>query len=116
VGQGHDNPVCEADLAVDAFLHEALALVPQAGWLSEETVDDPVRLDHGLCWVVDPVDGTRDFVRGRPGWAVSVALVEAGRPIAAMLAAPARAKSGWPRPGRGRPATACRWWPASAWT
>lgn len=100
--KGHDNPVCEADLAVDAFLHEALgALVPQAGWLSEETVDDPVRLARGLCWVVDPVDGTRDFVRGRPGWAVSVALVEAGRPIAAMLAAPARGEVWLAQAGQG---------------
>ncbi|KPF51925.1 myo-inositol-1(or 4)-monophosphatase [Novosphingobium capsulatum] len=89
--KGHNDPVCEADLAVDSFLHDQLgALLPEAGWLSEESADDPARLERGLCWVVDPVDGTRDFVRGRPGWAVSVALVAAGRPIAAILAAPAR--------------------------
>jgi myo-inositol-1(or 4)-monophosphatase len=85
------SPVCEADLAVDAFLKRELgALLPSAGWLSEETVDHPDRLNHGLCWLVDPIDGTRDFVHGRPGWSVSVALVSEGRPLFGILSAPAR--------------------------
>lgn len=88
------NPVCAADLAVDAFLRRELGrLLPSAGWLSEETVDDPVRLDSGLIWLVDPIDGTRDFIRGRAGWAVSVALISAGRPLIGMLEAPARSES-----------------------
>lgn len=86
-----DNPVSEADLAVDAFLkRELAALLPSAGWLSEETVDHPERLTRGLCWLVDPIDGTRDFVRGRSGWAISVALVSEGRPLIGVLDAPAR--------------------------
>lgn len=85
------NPVCDADLAVDAFLKRELgALLPAAGWLSEETVDAPARLENDLVWLVDPVDGTRDFVRGRPGWAVSVALLSGGRPLFGLLDAPAR--------------------------
>ncbi|WP_226016102.1 3'(2'),5'-bisphosphate nucleotidase CysQ [Novosphingobium sp. FKTRR1] len=85
------NPVSEADIAVDSFLKRELhALLPSAGWLSEETVDHPERLERGLCWLVDPIDGTRDFVRGRPGWCISVALVSAGRPLIGMLDAPAR--------------------------
>ena len=85
------SPVCTADLAVDAFLRRELgALLPSAGWLSEETVDHPERLGRGLCWLVDPIDGTRDFVGGRAGWAVSVALISAQRPLFGMLAAPAR--------------------------
>ncbi len=85
------SPVCTADLAVDAFLkRELAALLPAAGWLSEETVDDPERLDKGLCWLVDPIDGTRDFIRGRAGWAVSVALISEGRPLIGTLVAPAR--------------------------
>jgi myo-inositol-1(or 4)-monophosphatase len=85
------NPVCAADLAVDAYLRRELqALLPAAGWLSEETVDHPERLQRGLCWLVDPIDGTRDFIRGRTGWAVSVALVSEGRPLFGFLAAPAR--------------------------
>ncbi len=85
------NPVCAADIAVDTFLKRELArLLPSAGWLSEETVDDPARLGKGLIWLVDPVDGTRDFIRGRTGWAVSVALISEGRPLMGFLAAPAR--------------------------
>lgn len=85
------DPVSEADLAVDRFLkHELGALLPAAAWLSEETLDDPARLESDCIWVVDPIDGTRDFVRGRAGWAVSVALVRAGRPLIGMLSAPTR--------------------------
>ena len=65
------SPVCEADLAVDAFLKRELTrLLPSAGWLSEETIDAPERLAGELIWLVDPIDGTRDYIRGRPGWAV----------------------------------------------
>lgn len=85
------NPVSAADLAVDTYLKQELgSLLPSAGWLSEETADHPARLDKGLCWLVDPIDGTRDFVRGRPGWAVSVALISEGRPLIGALDAPAR--------------------------
>ncbi|MEO6040610.1 MAG: 3'(2'),5'-bisphosphate nucleotidase CysQ [Croceibacterium sp.] len=88
------SPVCEADIEVDEFLKRELGLLlPSAGWLSEETADDPARLERDLIWVVDPVDGTRDFIRGRAGWAVSVALISAGRPLIGMLEAPARGES-----------------------
>ncbi|GIX20800.1 3'(2'),5'-bisphosphate nucleotidase CysQ [Erythrobacter cryptus] len=85
------NPVSEADLEVDRFLKRELGrLLPSAAWLSEETADDKTRTQSGLIWLVDPIDGTRDYVRGRDGWAVSVALVSAGRPLIGMLVAPAR--------------------------
>ena len=85
------NPVSAADMAVDSFLkHELKTLLPSAGWLSEETVDAPGRLENRLIWLVDPIDGTRDFIRGRSGWAVSVALISEGRPLIGMLSAPAR--------------------------
>jgi myo-inositol-1(or 4)-monophosphatase len=62
------EPVCEADIAVDALLWQRLgAIDPEAGWLSEESVDDPVRLERDRVWVVDPIDGTRDYLRGRAG-------------------------------------------------
>jgi myo-inositol-1(or 4)-monophosphatase len=87
------NPVSDIDLAVDALLKDRLeAILPGAGWLSEETVDDPARLAARQVWVVDPIDGTRDYVRGRSGWCVSVALVEAGAPVFAVMAAPAQSK------------------------
>lgn len=83
--------VCDVDLEVDAMLRERLsALLPDAGWLSEETVDRPDRLAADRLWVVDPIDGTRDYLRGRPGWAVSIALVDRGRPVLGILEAPAR--------------------------
>ncbi|MEL6878414.1 MAG: 3'(2'),5'-bisphosphate nucleotidase CysQ [Pseudomonadota bacterium] len=85
------DPVSEADLEVDVFLKRELgALLPAAGWLSEETADDESRLKNDLIWLVDPIDGTRDFIRGRPGWAISVALISSGRPLIGMLSAPAR--------------------------
>lgn len=85
------NPVSAVDLAVDSFLKRELkALLPAAGWLSEETADAPARLDGGLIWLVDPIDGTRDYIRGRDGWAISVALVNASRPLLGMLYAPSR--------------------------
>ena len=85
------SPVSEVDLAVDALLRERLgALLPDAGWLSEETADSPARLARSRVWVVDPIDGTRDFIRGRDGWCVSVALVEGGRVVLGVLDAAAR--------------------------
>lgn len=83
--------VCEADLQVNAMLRDALdRIAPDAGWLSEETVDNAERLSRERLWIVDPIDGTRDYLAGKPGWAVSVALVEQGRPAFGILAAPAR--------------------------
>lgn len=85
------NPVCEVDLELDALLRERLsALDPQAGWLSEETVDTVDRLAKRRVWVVDPIDGTRDYLRGREGWAVSVALIEDNQPVIAVLDSPPR--------------------------
>lgn len=96
------NPVSEVDLAVDAFLRERLAaLLPDAGWLSEETADSPDRLARRHVWVVDPIDGTRDYVRGRRGWAVSVALVEDGQPVLGVLDAPARGERWFAAAGAG---------------
>jgi myo-inositol-1(or 4)-monophosphatase len=86
------HPVCDVDLEIDALLRDRLsALDAQAGWLSEETVDNADRLAKRRVWVVDPIDGTRDYLRGREGWAVSVALVEDGQPVIAVLDCPPRA-------------------------
>ncbi len=88
--KGHDNsPVSDADIAVNDFLRERLsALVPEAGWLSEETEDHPPGRTQPSAWIVDPIDGTRAFLIGRADWTVSVALVENGRPRLAALYAP----------------------------
>jgi myo-inositol-1(or 4)-monophosphatase len=83
------SPVTEADLAVDAFLkHRLSEALPEAGWLSEETADDPSRLDRSLVWIVDPIDGTRAFMSGHPDWSISIALLAEGRPVLGVVFAP----------------------------
>jgi myo-inositol-1(or 4)-monophosphatase len=84
------SPVSEADLAVDALLRRRLSgALPDAGWLSEETEDDPSRLQRSRLFVVDPIDGTRAFIAGDPRWTVSLALIAEGRPVAGVVFAPA---------------------------
>ena len=96
------HPVCDIDLEVDAFLREHLtALDPDAGWLSEETLDASDRYEKRRAWIVDPIDGTRDYLRQRPGWCVSVALVEDRVPIIGVLDAPARGEHWMAEAGRG---------------
>jgi myo-inositol-1(or 4)-monophosphatase len=81
------DPVTEADHALDALLHKELVRDGE-GWLSEETVDDGHRLGLTSVWIVDPIDGTREFLAGRPEWAVSVALAEDGEAVAAGVLNP----------------------------
>lgn len=96
------QPVSEGDLAVDALLRARLGeLMPGAAWLSEESDETPGRSDADYAWVVDPIDGTRDYVRGRPGWAVSIALIGHGQVKLAVLAAPARDERWWAVQGGG---------------
>ena len=88
------SPVTEADLAVNDFLRARLGEVfAGAGWLSEESEDDPARLSRTSVLIVDPIDGTRGFLAGDPRWAVSVALIVAGRPLAGVVHAPALAET-----------------------
>lgn len=84
---GHD-PVTEADKELDALLRSTLLRAGE-GWLSEESADDRSRLNHDRAWVVDPLDGTREFVEGIPEFCVSIALVERGRPVAGGICNPA---------------------------
>jgi myo-inositol-1(or 4)-monophosphatase len=84
---GHD-PVTEADRALDAVLRKEL-LREGEGWLSEESVDDPIRLQRSRVWVVDPLDGTREFVKGIPEFCVSIGFVENGKPVAGGIFNPA---------------------------
>lgn len=96
------HPVCDIDLEVDSYLREHLAaLDPEAGWLSEETLDISDRIERRRVWVVDPIDGTRDYLRGRPGWSVSVALVEDRVPVIGVLDAPARGEVWTAERGKG---------------
>lgn len=81
------DPVTEADRASNEALLRALP-VSGEGWLSEESADDPARLAAARVWVVDPLDGTREFVAGIPEWCVSVGLVENGEAVAGGISNP----------------------------
>lgn len=83
------SPVSEADIAVDRFLKERLTGErPDYGWLSEETEDGSDRLGRRRLFVVDPIDGTRGYLAGSDQWTISLAVVEAGRPVTAALLQP----------------------------
>jgi myo-inositol-1(or 4)-monophosphatase len=82
------DPLTAADEAADRVLREVLP-TKEEGWLSEESIDDPVRLECRRVWVVDPIDGTREFVEGIPEWCISVGLVEDGLPVAGGIYNPA---------------------------
>jgi len=75
------SPVTEADLAVNRVLHEVL-LSDGEGWLSEETRDNPERLSRARVWIVDPIDGTKEFVMGLPEWCISIGWIEDGQAVA----------------------------------
>jgi myo-inositol-1(or 4)-monophosphatase len=84
---GHD-PVTEADRALDVVLRQNLVRDGE-GWLSEESADDLSRLTKSRVWVVDPLDGTREFVKGIPEFCVSIGFVEDGRAVAGGICNPA---------------------------
>ena len=85
------SPVSEADIVLDRFLHATLTSArPGYGWLSEESADDHSRLSRQRAFIVDPIDGTRGFIRGEDSWTISLAVVEDGVPIAGVVYAPAR--------------------------
>ncbi|HEV7229373.1 3'(2'),5'-bisphosphate nucleotidase CysQ [Brevundimonas sp.] len=84
------SPVTNADMAVDALLKaRLLGARPDHGWLSEETADGPERLSKRRIFVVDPIDGTVAYMKDRPWWCVPIAIVEDGRPVAAVVHSPA---------------------------
>ena len=91
IWEKEDNagPVTEADLEVNAYLAEELRSArPEYGWLSEETEDGFERLLTKRQFVIDPIDGTRAFIERSENWAHSIAVVEEGRPVAAVVAMP----------------------------
>ncbi|MGH7232637.1 MAG: 3'(2'),5'-bisphosphate nucleotidase CysQ [Nitrospiraceae bacterium] len=84
------SPVTTADLEVNRILHEdLLGAFPDDGWLSEETADTPQRLDKKRVWIIDPIDGTKYFMRGIPQYTISIALAEMNKPTAAVVYNPA---------------------------
>lgn len=82
-----DDPITEADRTANRILRNAL-IRDGEGWLSEESFDDAARLEKERIWVVDPLDGTREFVAGIPEWCISVAFVENGKAVAGGVCNP----------------------------
>ncbi|MEM1429790.1 MAG: 3'(2'),5'-bisphosphate nucleotidase CysQ [Pseudomonadota bacterium] len=88
---GDAGPVTEADIAVDTFLRETLmAARPGYGWMSEETPDDPAHRQRETLFIVDPIDGTRAYVKGEETWAHAITVVQNGAPVAGVVHLPAK--------------------------
>ena len=85
------NPVTDADRASDEYLKTVLTSeFPQYGWFSEETKDSPERLSKERVWIVDPLDGTKEYIEKVPMWVVSIALVENKVPVLGILYNPVK--------------------------
>jgi len=88
-----NNPVTTADLEANRLIRETIQkYFSQDGWLSEEDQDSVERLKNSRVWVVDPIDGTKEFIEGVPQFAVSIAFVEDGKPKVAVVFNPAKGR------------------------
>ena len=97
-----NSPVSEADKAIDDYLGRTLrGAEPDYGWLSEETEDNNNRLAKKRVFIVDPIDGTRGFIAGKPEWCISIAVVENGKPVEGVLCCPALDKTVYASRGAG---------------
>lgn len=86
-----NNPLTQADLEVDTYLKEALLEArPTYGWLSEETADDEKRLEKDFVWIVDPIDGTKSFVKRTDEFAISIALAHKGEIVVGVVCNPVK--------------------------
>jgi myo-inositol-1(or 4)-monophosphatase len=100
--KGRDNPVTQADLEADQALKEFLRTpFPDYGWLSEETVDSPARLKCSRVWIVDPLDGTKEFIKGIPEFVVAIALIVDGEPVLGVTYNPIQRQMVWGARGAG---------------
>jgi len=94
------TPVSDADLACEQMIRERLAAVfPDDEVLGEEFGGDAILT--GRQWVVDPIDGTKNFVRGLPIWATLIALLVDGVPVVGVVSAPALSRRWWAAAGHG---------------
>jgi len=90
LSHGAAEVVTEVDLAIERLLIDAISVrMPTATVVSEESHPDPAALASDMCFVIDPIDGTEEFAAGRPNYAISIALLQRGRPVAAVLDLPA---------------------------
>ncbi len=100
--KGRNNPVTTADMEADSAIKKILrAGFPGYGWLSEETADDRERLAARRVWIVDPLDGTREFINRVPEFCVAIALAEEGAPVLGVTYNPIRRQLFWAARGLG---------------
>jgi len=100
--KSEDNPVTAADLESDKVIAEHLrAAFPNDALLSEETVADPTRTENTRVWIVDPMDGTKEFTKRIPEFCVSIALCESGVPVVGVIHNPMSGVSIWASQGDG---------------
>ncbi len=89
VAKADGSPVTAGDLAADQVIrHHLLTAFPDDALLSEEATDDPVRLGKRRVWIIDPIDGTKDYAAGGAGWAVQIALAVDGVLVLGVLDLP----------------------------
>ncbi len=100
--KGRDNPVTSADLEADGAIKQMLSpAFPGYGWLSEETADSGDRLKCRRVWIVDPLDGTKEFIQGVDEFAVAIALAEDGIPVVGVTYNPIKREMYWAARGSG---------------
>ncbi|MEU4471591.1 histidinol-phosphatase [Micromonospora sp. NPDC023888] len=96
------TPVSDADTAVEREIRALLtAERPTDGLLGEEYGAQPASAPHGRRWIIDPIDGTKNFVRGVPVWATLIALYDGDRPAVGVVSAPALGRRWWASAGAG---------------
>ncbi len=99
--KGGTGPVTQADREAYSLLRSLLVDIIPAGWLSEETADVSDRRSLDRLWIVDPLDGTKEFVKGIAEYTVAVALVENGEPVLGVVHNPATGDTFWAVKGSG---------------
>ena len=95
------TPVSDADRAVERLLRDALAVERETDLVHGEEYGADGDASHGRVWVLDPIDGTKNFVRGVPVWATLIALLVDGRPVVGVVSAPALGRRWWAAAGEG---------------
>src|ERR1700687_2424282 len=100
--KGKNNPVTTADFEADSRLKQILRdAFPAYGWLWEETVDNDDRLACERVWIVDPLDGTKEFIKGIPEFVVAIALTDNGVPVMGVTYNPIKRELFWAARGAG---------------
>lgn len=100
--KGHDQPVTQADLEADRAIRRIVKMeFPADGWLSEETADDGARLKRDRVWIVDPLDGTKEFINRVPEFSVAIALADRGEAVVGVTYNPIRREMYWAARGMG---------------